>query len=180
MDQKFLMSQINEGWASRTQEERDEMTKKERDQRVLALAKKYGKKKVKEAQKEADDDNRRKGKSVKRNPPSWKELQSRIENSKDRLKKGEVKKWDKEEGRWVSNKEEDVNEEPNWNDGVNVRWNLGPNKKEVSLNLNGTTLASKKTEKWTGKTKPKSAVNKALIDLKNTEDPAKNLTGMKN
>tara|TARA_B100000965_G_scaffold371916_1_gene361229 strand:- start:51 stop:575 length:525 start_codon:yes stop_codon:yes gene_type:complete len=174
------MSHLNEGWASRTQDERDEMTKKEREQRVLALAKKYGKKKVKEAQKEADDDNRRKGKSIKRNPVSWKELQSRIENSKDRLKKGEVKKWDKEEGRWVSNKEEDVNEEPNWNDGVNVRWNLGSNKKEVSLNLNGTTLASKKTEKWTGKTKPKSAVNKALIDLKNTEDPAKNLPGMKN
>ena len=107
MDQKFLMSQINEGWASRTQEERDEMTKKEQDQRVLALAKKYGKKKVKEAQKEADDDNRRKGKSVKRNPPSWKELQSRIENSKDRLKKGEVKVWDKQNNKWVSNKDED-------------------------------------------------------------------------
>ena len=106
MDQKFLMSQINEGWASRTQEERDEMNKKEREQRILALSKKYGSKKVKQAQKEADDDNRRKGKSVKRNPASWKELQSRIENSKDRLKKGEVKKWDKEEGRWVSNKED--------------------------------------------------------------------------
>ena len=105
------MSQINEGWASRTQEERDEMNKKEREQRILALSKKYGSKKVKQAQKEADDDNRRKGKSVKRNPASWKELQSRIENSKDRLKKGEVKKWDDEKGRWVSNKEEDVNEE---------------------------------------------------------------------
>ena len=106
MDQKYSMSQINEGWASRTQDERDEMTKKERDQRVLALSKKYGSKSVKQAQKEADDDNRRKGKSVKRNPASWKELQSRIENSKDRLKKGEVKVWDKEQGRWKSNKED--------------------------------------------------------------------------
>ncbi len=49
------MSQINEGWASRTQEERDEMTKKEREQRILALSKKYGSKKVKQAQKEVDD-----------------------------------------------------------------------------------------------------------------------------
>ncbi len=162
------MSQINEGWASRTQEERDEMTKKEREQRILALSKKYGSKKVKQAQKEADDDNRRKGKSVRRNQPSWKELQARIENSKDRLKKGEVKRWDKEEGRWVSNKE-DVNEEPNWNDGVNIRWNIGPNKKEVSLNVNGATIASKKKETWTGKTKPKFAVDKGLIDLKNKE-----------
>lgn len=100
------MSQINESWATLSQKERDEMVKNEREQKILALSKKYGKKKVKQAQKEADDDNRRKGKSIKRNPVSWKELQSRIENAKDRLKKGEFKRWDKEEGRWVSNRED--------------------------------------------------------------------------
>jgi len=67
---------------------------------------------------------------------------------------------------------------PNWNDGANVRFHVGPNKKEISLNLNGTTIASKKTEKWTGKTKAKTAVDKGLLDLKNTQDPAKNLPGM--
>ena len=106
MNQKFLMFQINESWATLSQRERDEMTKKEREQKILALSKKYGQKRVKEAQKEADSETRRKGKSVKKNPVSWKELQSRIENAKDRLKKGEFKRWDKEKGRWVSNKED--------------------------------------------------------------------------
>ena len=167
---------LDESWSSRSQAERDEMTDKEDEQKIIALVKKYGRKKVSDAEDEARKErkNRLSNKKI-----TWRELQRRIDSSKNRLKPGEVRKWDKEKNKWVSNKEEDVNEEPNWNDGVNVRWNLGSNKKEVSLNLNGTTLASKKTEKWTGKTKPKSAVNKALIDLKNTEDPAKNLPGMK-
>ena len=105
------MSQINEGWASRTQEERDEMNKKERDQRIASLSRQYGKKKVSKAQKEIEDDAKSSGRNTKKKPVTWKEIQSRIENSKDRLKKGEFKRWDKEEGRWVSNKEEDVNEE---------------------------------------------------------------------
>ena len=72
-----------------------------------------------------------------------------------------------------------LNEEPNWNKGVNVRWNLTPNKKEISLNYNGATIASRKTEKYRAKTKAKSAVNKALLDLNNLDDPARNLPGMK-
>ena len=172
------MSQLNEKWASLTQDERDEMKEKDRKGRIKSLAMKYGRRRVDNAQNEAESDAKRTGRDTKKKPITWRELQSRMDNSR-KLKPGEVRKWDKAKGKWVSNKE-DVNEEPNWNDGVNVRWNLTPNKKEVSLNLNGTTLASKKTEKWTGKTKPKSAVNKALIDLKNTEDPAKNLPGMKN
>ena len=106
MDQKYSMSQINEGWASRTQDERDEMTKKERDQRVLALSRKYGKKKVQDAERDADSDARKKGRNTKKNPVTYRELQSRIENAKDRLKKGEVKVWDKEHGKWKSNKED--------------------------------------------------------------------------
>jgi len=171
------MSQLNEKWASLTQDERDEMEEKDRKGRIKSLAMKYGRRRVDAAQKEVETDAKRTGRNTKKRPITWRELQGRIENS-SKLKRGEVRKWDKEKGKWVSNKE-DVNEEPNWNDGVNVRWNIGPNKKEVSLNLNGTTLASKKSEKWTGKTKPKSAVNKALIDLKNTQDPARNLPGMK-
>ena len=172
------MSQLNEKWASLTQDERDEMKEKDRKGRIKSLAMKYGRRRVDNAQNEAESDAKRTGRDTKKKPITWRELQGRMDNSR-KLKPGEVRKWDKAKGKWVSNKE-DVNEEPNWNDGVNVRWNLTPNKKEVSLNLNGTTLASKKTEKWTGKTKPKSAVNKALIDLNNTEDPAKNLPGMKN
>ena len=82
------------------------MVKKEREQKILALSKKYGKKKVIEAQKEAEKELKREGKNIRKNPVSFKELKSRIENAKNRLKKGEVKIWDKEQGRWVSNKEE--------------------------------------------------------------------------
>ena len=100
------MSQINERLDTFSQQEKDQMIKKEREQKILALSKKYGKKKVIEAQKEAEKELRRDGKNIRKNPISFKELQSRIENAKDRLKKGEVKIWDKEKGRWVSNKEE--------------------------------------------------------------------------
>jgi len=72
-----------------------------------------------------------------------------------------------------------LNEEPNWNKGVNVRWNLTPNKKEISLNYNGATIAHKKTEKYRAKTKPKSVLDKAMLDFKNLDDPARNLPGMK-
>jgi len=169
------MYQVKESWSSRSQAERDEMTDKEDEQKIIALVKKYGRKKVSDAEDEARKErkNRLSNKKI-----TWRELQRRIDSSKNRLKPGEVRKWDKEKNKWVSNKE-DVNEEPNWNDGVNVRWNLGPNKKEVSLNVNGATIASRKTEKWTGKTKVKTAVDKGLIDFKNTQDPAKNLSGMK-
>ena len=40
------MSQINESWATLSQKERDEMVKNEREQKILALSKKYGKKKI--------------------------------------------------------------------------------------------------------------------------------------
>ena len=59
---------------------------------------------------------------------------------------------------------------PNWNDGVNVRFHSGPNKKEISLNVNGTTIASKKKETWRSGTSPKTAVDQALIGLKNQQN----------
>ena len=54
------MSQINEGWASRTQEERDEMTEKDDDQKIISLVKKYGRSKVDKATSEAKRDRKRK------------------------------------------------------------------------------------------------------------------------
>ena len=166
------MYQINERLDTFSGKEKDKIKDSESATKLRTLISKYGKSKVAAATKEAESEKR--GKKI-----TYRELRHRIENAKGRLKKGEVKKWDKEKGRWVSNKEEDVNEEPNWNDGVNVRWNLTPNKKEISLNLNGTTLASKKKETYRGKKKPKSILNKALLDFKNLDDPAKNLPGMK-
>ena len=101
------MSQINERLDTFSQQEKDQMIRKEREQKILALTKKYGKKKVIEAQKEAEKELKREGKNIRKNPVSFKELKSRIENAKNRLKKGEVKIWDKEQGRWVSNKEKE-------------------------------------------------------------------------
>jgi len=102
------MSQLNEGWASRTQEERDEMTEKEDAQKIIGLVKKYGRSKVDKAAAEAKRDRKRRLSNKK---ITWREIKNRIVNAKDRLKPGEVKTWDKKNNRWVSNKEEDVNEE---------------------------------------------------------------------
>ena len=100
------MSQLNEGWASRTQEERDEMTEKEDAQKIIGLVKKYGRGKVDKATAEAKRDRKRRLSNKK---ITWREIKNRIINAKDRLKPGEVKTWDKKNNRWVSNKE-DVDE----------------------------------------------------------------------
>ena len=109
------MSQLNEKWASLTQDERDEMEEKDRKGRIKSLAMKYGRRKVDAAQKEVETDAKRSGRNTKKRPITWRELQGRIENS-SKLKRGEVRKWDKEKGKWVSNKEEDVSEEKSLKD----------------------------------------------------------------
>ena len=100
------MYQLNEGWASRTQEERDEMTDKEDEQKIIGLVKKYGRGKVDKATAEAKRDRKRRLSNKK---ITWREIKNRIDNAKNRLKPGEVKTWDKKNNRWVSNKE-DVDE----------------------------------------------------------------------
>ena len=103
------MSQVNETWASLTQDERDEMNEKDRKGRIKSLAMKYGRRRVDAAQKEVESDAKRTGRNTKKRPITWRELQGRIENTKNTLKPGEVRRWDKEKGKWVSNKE-DVDE----------------------------------------------------------------------
>ena len=168
------MSQINERLDTFSQKEKDEIKEKDRKQRMQGLIAKYGRKKVEAAKRNAREDG---DKNI-----TYQELKRRIDNAKGRLKKGEVKKWDKEKQRWVSNKEEDVNEEPNWNDGVNVRFHVGPKKKSVSLNYNGTTIASKEKETFSTGTSPKRALDQALIDFKNkgTEHIGRNYVAKKN
>ena len=98
------MSQLNETWASLTQDERDEMNEKDRKGRIKSLAMKYGRRRVDAAQKEVESDAKRTGRNTKKRPITWRELQGRIENTKNTLKPGEVRRWDKEKGKWVSNK----------------------------------------------------------------------------
>ena len=102
------MSQLNEGWASRTQQERDEMTADSENQKILGLVKKYGRKKVDRAESELKKERKRKLSNKK---ITWREIKNRIENAKDRLRTGEVKTYDNDLGRWVSNYEDKDKEE---------------------------------------------------------------------
>ena len=85
------------------------MNEKDRKGRIKSLAMKYGRRRVDAAQKEVESDAKRTGRNTKKRPITWRELQGRIENTKNTLKPGEVRRWDKEKGKWVSNKE-DVDE----------------------------------------------------------------------
>ena len=98
------MYQVKESWSSRSQAERDEMTDKEEEQKIIGLVKKYGRKKVSDAQIELSKERKNK---LSNKAITWRDLKSRIDNSKNRLKKGEVKVWDKQNNKWVSNKDED-------------------------------------------------------------------------
>jgi len=98
------MYQVKESWSSRSQAERDEMSDKEDEQKIIGLVKKYGRKKVSDAQIELSKERKTK---LSNKAITWRDLKSRIDNSKNRLKKGEVKVWDKQNNKWVSNKDED-------------------------------------------------------------------------
>ena len=135
------MSQLNEGWASRTQEERDEMTEKEDAQKIIGLVKKYGRGKVDKATAEAKRDRKRR---LSNRKITWREIKNRIDNAKDRLKPGEVKTWDKKNNRWVSNKE-DVDEAVATAVATSPLW--GPKALGAAMTgvgLIGTYLQSKK------------------------------------
>ncbi len=135
------MSQLNEGWASRTQEERDEMTDKEDEQKIIGLVKKYGRGKVDKATAEAKRDRKRR---LSNRKITWREIKNRIDNAKDRLKPGEVKTWDKKNNRWVSNKE-DVDEAVATAVATSPLW--GPKALGAAMTgvgLIGTYLQSKK------------------------------------
>ena len=173
------MSQLNEKWASLTQDERDEMEEKDRKGRIKSLAMKYGRRRVDAAQKEVETDAKRTGRNTKKRPITWRELQGRIENS-SKLKRGEVRKWDKEKGKWVSNKEEEVNETVDsssksvYGDGhdytkglaVTGRLDFGKGKKseyDVGLSYKGSVLARKsRTYDKKERTTPKDSVDNAL------------------
>jgi hypothetical protein len=61
--------------------------------------------------KDADDTARKKVESkygkrrISRSGKDWKQFKKDIESAKDRLRPGEVRKYDKEKGKWISNKD---------------------------------------------------------------------------
>ena len=78
MDQRFSMSQLNEGWASRTQDERDEMAEKDKEQRIKNLSLKYGRTSVRNVRASAEREEKKTGKRI-----SFLELKKRIEDAKE-------------------------------------------------------------------------------------------------
>jgi len=42
---------------------------------------------------------------ISRSGKDWKQFKKDIESAKDRLRPGEVRKYDKEKGKWISNKD---------------------------------------------------------------------------
>ncbi len=89
-----------------SQKEKDEINQSDEKSKLRSLIMKYGRAKVSAAELKRKQEEKRTGKKI-----SWQEFKSRLENAKGRLKKGEVKTWDPDKKRWISNKEEDVNEE---------------------------------------------------------------------
>ena len=51
-------------------------------------------------------------------------------------------------------------------ENVNLKFHLGGNKKEISLNYGNTPIAYKRTEKFTKRTEPKVAIDRALNKIK--------------
>ena len=63
--------------------------------------------------------------------------------------------------------------------GWNAKVHLGGNKKSVEVNYKNTNIFKHTREKSFKGRSPKVALDQALIGLKNQDDPAKNLPGMK-
>ena len=62
-------------------------------------------------------------------------------------------------------------------ENVNLKFHLGGNKKEISLNYGNTPIAYKRTEKSKSKTSPNAAINKALVKFKKKDDFVKKNIG---
>ena len=85
------------------------------------------------------------------------------------------------------NKDRDKKENTIWSEGHDydapgvtaIRFKKDGSGSNINLTHGGAVIASRTRKKTTTPTTPKSALDKALLDLKNLDDPAKNLPGMK-
>ena len=180
---------VNERLDTFSDKEKERINDSDKKSKMNALVMKYGRSRVRKVSDESEREVKKTGKKL-----SWEEFKKRLEKSKEktRLRPGEVKKWDPDTQKWVSNKdaEEEVNESVygdghDYTKGVAVtgRVDFGKDKKpeyDVGLSYKGNVLA-RKTRIFDKKerTTPEKVLDRALIDLKNSEDPAKNLSGMK-
>ena len=88
---------------------------------------------------------------------------------------------------WKDYNKEEVNEKNVYGDGHDydapgvtaIRFKKDGSGSNINLTHSGAVIASRTRKKTTKATTPKSALDKALLDFKNQDDPAKNLPGMK-
>ena len=88
---------------------------------------------------------------------------------------------------WKDYNKEEVNEKNVYGDGHDydapgvtaIRFKKDGSGSNINLTHSGAVIASRTRKKTTKATTPKSALDKALIDFRNQDDPAKNLPGMK-
>ena len=88
---------------------------------------------------------------------------------------------------WKDYNKKEVNEKNVYGDGHDydapgvtaIRFKKDGSGSNIRLTHSGAEIASRTRKKTTTRTTPKFALDKALIDFRNQDDPAKNLPGMK-
>ena len=162
------MSQINERLDTFSQKEKDEVKDQDERSKISSLIMKYGKRKVRAAQTKKAQDEKRTGKRI-----SFFELKKRIEASKEKERdkeKGVPFYDEKGRGRIIDGKKVYFNEEPNWNDGVNVRFKIGGCEKKFSVYYNGTPIYKRESKTTYKGRSPEIAVRQGEIGLKNQQN----------
>ena len=95
---------VNERLDTFSDKEKERINDSDKKSKMNALVMKYGRSRVRKVSDESEREVKRTGKKL-----SWEEFKKRLEKSKEktRLRPGEVKKWDPERQKWVSNKDEE-------------------------------------------------------------------------
>ena len=167
---------VNERLDTFSNKEKESIESGDRDSKMRSLVMKYGKNKVRKVSDETANEVKRTGKKL-----SWEEFKKRLEKNQERtrLRPGEVRKWDPERKKWVSNKDEEqeVNEKNVYGDGhdytkglaITGRLDFGQGKEseyDVGVSYKGNVLA-RKTKKFDKKerTSAKQVVDNALEKL---------------
>ena len=166
---------VNERLDTFSDKEKERINDRDKKSKMNALAMKYGRSRVRQVYDESEREVKKTGKKL-----SWEEFKKRVEKSKEktRLRPGEVKKWDPETQKWVSNKDEDEVNESVYGDGhdytkglaVTGRLDFGKGKKseyDVGLSYKGNVLARKtRTFDKKERTSPKDSVDNALKNFR--------------
>ena len=92
---------VNERLDTFSDKEKERINDSDKKSKMNALVMKYGRSRVRKVSDESEREVKKTGKKL-----SWEEFKKRLEKSKEktRLRPGEVKKWDPDTQKWVSNK----------------------------------------------------------------------------